>query len=100
MGEMDEGGQTVQISSYHIHKFWRLINSMMTCQQYYLVYLKAANRTSLTSSDPTHTREKVVWVTDVLTNLGVVIILQYIRILNYHVGHIKPTQCNVSITSQ
>ena len=73
---------------------------MMTYQQYYIVYFKAANRASLTSSHPTHTRKNVVWVTDVLTNLTAVIVLQYIRILNYHVGHIKPTQSNLSITSQ
>ena len=37
---------------------------------------------------------------DVLTNLGVVIILQYIGVLNHHVVHLKLTQSFMSIISQ
>ena len=39
-------------------------------------------------------------VIDVLTNLIVVIIPQYIRILNYHVVHLKLTQCSMPTISQ
>ena len=46
-------------------------------------------------------REKFVIVCgDGLTRLTVVIILQYIQILNYHVVHLKLVECYVSVTSQ
>lgn len=48
----------------------------------------------------THAKKELCKVIDVLTNLAVVIILQYIHISNHDVLHLKHTQYYMSTISQ
>ena len=62
------------------------------------MYLNIAKKTNLNVLTT-----KKMWlckVMDVLTNLSVVIILQYIGVLNHHIVYLKLTQSFMSIISQ
>ena len=67
------------------------------------VDLKCSQHTHTHTHRHTHTHIVILsgdGVMEVLTNLSVVIISQYIHIPNHHVIHLELTQCYMSLISQ
>lgn len=87
---MSEGGQRLHISSRkpNVYSMVTKVNNN--------IYLRVAQKVNLKSFDHTYREYQLCEPADILTNLTVAMILQYICISNYYVVH-KLVQCCMSI---
>lgn len=78
-----------------------LIQSMVTSQQYNIIYLRVSQKADLKSSHCDHNKNKWQFceMKNVLTSPIVEIYLQYTHVLNYHILHLKLIHYYVSYIS-
>lgn len=87
---MNEDGQRIETSSYKMNQFSEY-DVQHGDNSYNIVHLKFAKRVDLRSSYQTHKKWYLCKVIDLLTNLIVIIIAQYMGISNHHIVHLKLT---------
>ena len=85
---------------YGIAQSWRLLKQLRISSSSSIVYLKFAKRIELKSSSLMKKIFVTILVMNVSLELIIVIILQYMNIINSYVVHLRLLQCYVEIISQ